>query len=496
MTEESDPAGEHERAARIRRLIESAPLAGASSASERSIDQMIEAAEALTMGKVPGGGRTYPFSQDAVALSFASLFKHELRYDHHRSRWFRWVGGRWRQDETELAFEYARTLGRDIAEQAEEKSANREAGTVKFAYGVERFARSDRRLACTSDVWDTDNWLLGTPGGVVDLRTGRLSPSRPADMITKLTAVAPAPEPHCPIWLSFLNDITRGNADYMRFLRQWAGYSLTGSTREHALAFAYGDGGNGKGVFVNTLAGMMGDYATTAPMEAFTESRGERHPTEIAMLRGARLVVASETEDGRAWAESRIKQLTGGDRVAARFMRGDFFEFVPTFKLTFMGNHRPVLRNVGAAERRRFNLLPFTFKPETPDQDLTTKLREEWPAILTWAIDGCLDWQENRLVRPAVVEEATADYFAQQDVLGAWIAEALDVDHGNDLRFETTAALFQSWKDHATAAGEPVGTRRAFSDKLKSRGFELRRRNVVRGFMGVRLKQAAINEPW
>jgi putative DNA primase/helicase len=331
--------------------------------------------------------------------------------------------------------------------------------------------------------------MLGTPGGVVDLRTGSLRPSRPDDMVTKLAAVAPALEPDCSLWMSFLNDITRGDAAYIRFLRQWAGYCLTGSTQEQALAFAFGEGGNGKGVFVNTLADMLGDYATTAPMETFTESRGDRHPTEIAMLRGARLVVASETEEGRAWAESRIKQLTGGDRIAARFMRGDFFEFVPTLKLTFMGNHRPVLRNVGAAERRRFNLLPFTFKPVAPDKSLAEKLRAEWPAILTWAIDGCLDWQRDGLVRPDVVTGATNDYFAAQDVFGSWIAEALEVEHGNDLKFETSAALFHCWRDYATAAGESVGTQRSLAEKLKGRGFEAKRTKAVRGFIGVRLKQ-------
>ena len=429
-----------------------------------------------------------PFSQDSIALHFAYLYADELRYDHHRGRWFRWDGQRWKVDDSELAFEFARSLGRTVAE-AEGKAARREASNTKFPAGVERFARSDRRLACTSEVWDSDPMMLGTPGGVVDLRTGSLRPSRPDDMVTKLAAVAPALEPDCPLWMSFLNDITRGDAAYIRFLRQWAGYCLTGSTQEHALAFAFGEGGNGKGVFVNTLADLLGDYATTAPMETFTESKGDRHPTEIAMLRGARMVVASETEEGRAWAESRIKQLTGGDRIAARFMRGDFFEFVPTFKLTFMGNHRPVLRNVGAAERRRFNLLPFTFKPVAPDKSLAEKLRAEWPAILTWAIDGCLDWQRDGLVRPDVVTGATNDYFAAQDVFGSWIAEALEVEHGNDLKFETSAALFHCWRDYATAAGESVGTQRSLAEKLKGRGFEAKRTMVARGFIGVRLKQ-------
>src|SRR5436190_113345 len=145
----------------------------------------------------------------------------------------------------------------------------------------------------------------------------------------------------------------------IRFLQQWAGYCLTGVTREHALVFVFGPGGNGKTVFINVLTGIVADYATTAAMETFAVSHSDRHPTDLAMLRGARLVTASETEEGRAWAETRIKQMTGGDKIAARFMRQDFFEYVPQFKLWITGNHKPGLRSVGEAIRRRMNLIPF-----------------------------------------------------------------------------------------------------------------------------------------
>ena len=173
------------------------------------------------------------------------------------------------------------------------------------------------------------------------------------------------------------------------------GYALTGITREHALFFLYGTGANGKSVFLNTVSGIMADYATTAPIETFIASRDERHPTDIAGLQGARLVTAFETEDGRRWAESKLKALTGGDRVAARFMRQDFFEFVPQFKLLIAGNHKPRLRAVDEAMRRRFNLVPFTVTIPEPerDKDLAEKLRDEWPGILRWMVERCLAWQ-------------------------------------------------------------------------------------------------------
>ena len=198
-------------------------------------------------------------------------------------------------------------------------------------------------------------------------------------MITKLTAVAPAVTSDCPQWLAFLNQATAGDAALVGFIKWWFGYCLTGETREHALLFLYGPGGNGKSVLLNTVADILGSYATTAAMDTFTASHGDRHPTDLAMLRGAQLVMTTETEEGRAWAEARIKALTAGDLITARFMRRDFFTYVPTFKLAISGNHKPTLRNVDDAARRRFNIAPFTNRPARPDKLPPKKLKVEWP---------------------------------------------------------------------------------------------------------------------
>src|SRR4030095_9190084 len=194
-----------------------------------------------------------------------------------------------------------------------------------------------------------------------------------------------------------------------------------GITREHAWFFLYGTGANGKSVFVNTIAALMGDYAKTAPIETFTETNSEHHPTDLAGLQGARLVSAVETEEDRRWAENKIKRLTGGDPISARFMRQDFFEYVPQFKLVVAGNHKPGLRSVDEATRRLLNLLPFTVTiPEAErDRELHEKLRTEWPGILGWAIEGCLNWQREGLNPPAIVSEATDDYLATEDLLAS-----------------------------------------------------------------------------
>jgi putative DNA primase/helicase len=326
----------------------------------------------------------------------------------------------------------------------------------------------------------------------VDLCSGELRRPDPKHHITLCTGVGP--ETGAPtLWLRFLEEATQGNLELQRFLQQIAGYCLTGITREHALFFFYGPGGNGKGVFVNTLSLILGDYATSAPMDSFTASKHDRHPTDLASLAGARMVTASETEEGRAWAESRIKQITGGDPVKARFMRRDFFEYIPEYKLVFLGNHKPVLRNVDDAARRRFNIIPFTHKPESPDLELPEKLRTEHGQILTWMIEGCLDWQKNGLIRPEIVTDATAEYFDEQDLFSQWLEEC--TDKKSERIGEPTMLLYSSWKRYAEGAGDSPGTQKSFRDSMRQCGYEYTKHlpndNAKSGFIGISVKVQA-----
>jgi putative DNA primase/helicase len=355
-------------------------------------------------------------TEDSAALEFAERYRDLLRFDHKVGKWFLWTGTHWKCEETGLAFSWARDLARELAIDASGKGRLITA-KVSFAGGVERFARSDRAFAVTPEVWDRDHYLLGTPGGVVDLRTGLIRDSRPEDYITKLTAVSPTKTMDCPRWLQFLREATNDDQQLIYFLQQFCGYALTGDVKEHALMFIHGTAGTGKSKFQNTVAGVLADYCTTATMETFTASPNDRHSTEVAMLRGARLVIASETEEGRAWAEARIERMTGGDPISARFMRQDNFTFMPQFKLLLIGNHKPALRNVDDAARRRFNIVPFMHKPPVPDVDLEEKLRAEWPGILRWMIEGCINWQKRGLVRPQIVLDVTSEYFEEQDLI-------------------------------------------------------------------------------
>ena len=429
-------------------------------------------------------------TEDGAALHFAALYSDALRFCHDTGCWFQWTGAIWKPERTGLAFHWARELARKIAMDAG-KGERISASKTSFARGVERYAQADRVFAVTIEKWDSDPLLLGTPGGTVDLRTGELMRADPALMISKSTSVTPAPQADCPRWLSFLNEATGGDEGLIRFLQQWCGYSLTGDTREHALVYMHGKGGEGKSVCINTITGIMGDYARTAPMDTFMTSAGDRHPTDLAMLRGARLVTASETEEGRAWAEARIKSLTGGDPISARFMRRDFFTFTPSFKLLFVGNHQPILTNVDDAARRRFNIIPFVRKPAKPDPTLPEQLKTEWPGILRWAIQGALDWQQSGLTRPEIVTNATKSYFEAQDTFTQFLEDECDCEPGNDYKRELTADLFAAWSQYAKAAGEIPRGGKAFAGELEKRGFRKWRSNAGRGFSGIRLKPQA-----
>jgi len=408
------------------------------------------------------------FSDEALALRFAEKHCDEARYVAALGKWLFWDGTKWSFDTTLDAFNRARMVCRVASAEADGKSAISLA-SAKTVAAVVNLARADRRIAATIEQWDANPWLLNTPEGIIDLHTGYMMSGDPLRYITKMTACRVS-DSGCPLWLQFLNRVTAGDHNLQSFLQRVIGYALTGSIREHALFFLYGTGANGKGVFINTVNAVLADNAAVAPMETFIARQTERHPTDLAGLRGARLVTAQETEQGRHWDEAKIKALTGGDPISARFMRQDFFTFQPAFKLVIAGNHKPGLRGVDEATKRRFNLIPFTVTIPVSERDLelSEKLRVEWPGILRWAIEGCLEWQRTGLNPPAVVRDATDAYLASEDSIANWIEERCTVVPNEQDR---ATALFESWTQWAQAAGEHVGMQKRFTQTLQDRGF-------------------------
>ena len=422
--------------------------------------------------------RTPEPTDDRIADAFAEEHRNDLRYVAAWGKWFEWAGGCWREDTTHKVL--------DLIRKTCKAQAIERASMARMVGAVHTLARADRRLAATADQWDVDPWLLNTPDGVVDLRSGQLRPHRAADYMTKVTRVGPRGD--CALFLAFLERIMGGDEALIAYLKRAFGYCLTGDTSEQALFFAHGVGQNGKTVLMSTVSGILGDYCQATPIETFTESKADRHPTELARMRGSRLVTATETEGGKYWAESRLKEITGGERIAARFMHKDFFEYQPQFKPWISGNHKPRLRSVGKAMRRRLNMVPFAviIPEDERDSQLVDKLKGEWSGILQWMIEGCLDWQEHGLAPPEAVTKATDAYFAGEDSYSDWVADRCEVVAGV---WSYSTALFASWKDWAEKAGQLAGDTKRFREEMERLGFSLKHLRTGNCYVGLRIRQ-------
>jgi putative DNA primase/helicase len=433
------------------------------------------------------------FSDDALALKFADQHSEDFRFIAMSSEWRRWDRARWGLEKTLLSYDLARKICREAAAASGDERLKKAVTSANTVANVERMARSDRRHAATLDQFDVNPWLLNTPRGVLDLRTGELREHRREDYQTKITRVGPGGA--CPRWTAFLQEVTDDDPSLQRFLARIVGYCLTGVVREHAMFFLHGLGGNGKSVFTETIRSIMGDYAIPAPMEMFTRTRFHAHSTDVAGLQGARIVLASETEAGNFLAEAKIKLLTGGDQVSARKMRSDNVSFSPQFKLILSGNRRPHLRSNSEAMRRRFHLVPFdvTIPEHRKDKLLLDALQLEWPGIIQWAVEGCVDWQQRGLAPPERVQHATAEYLAAQDTIGDWMGASILRQPGSKI---TSDELFGSYRRFVEGRGEEAGNLKDFVADLEAQGLVKKRGSEGWRWHGIQLIEnvSKINE--
>jgi putative DNA primase/helicase len=451
-------------------------------------------------------------SHDALAIELgARAWDRDARFVALWGKWLFWTGTHWEIDERLEHLTRVRAFLRERADEliawaeteasrmepterskaqklrtwaAEQARTLRDKRTV---VAVENLARANGGSVAGAETFDADPLILGTPGGVVDLRTGLLREARREDMVTKRTACGPAPGAPTR-WRTFLEEVFGGDAELIGFMQRAAGYALTGETREHKMLFLFGGGRNGKSVFLDVLAHVWGDYGRRAPASAFITSHGEKHPTDIAGLQGRRLVVGSELPKGRTWDESVIKDLTGGERLTARFMRGDFFDFRPQMTLMIAGNTQPNFRGVDEAIRARVVLVPFnvTIPAERRDRHLADKLRDEAPQILQWAIEGALEWQRRGLDVPASVAAASADYFDQEDVVGLFLGDETVPVIGAFAAAGDLHLRFVQWCD---AQGITPWAQHTLIKELRTRGFVDGKSNGRRGLKGLRLRQ-------
>lgn len=446
----------------------------------------------------PDGGPTY-LSDQWLADKIADQQGHRLRFVPLHGKWLVWETSYWRPDPAKRAEEIvnralmrlaeplARRTDAAAKERAEGMRQAMQLNSTARASAVKAKMQTNGALALVPSQLDADPWVLNTPGGIVELKTGKVVPPNPDLLCTRTTAVAPDFEMPTPEWNRFLAEATANDTELIGYLQRLAGYALTGVTTEQQFSFIYGPGGNGKGVFINAIEGVMKDYATKSPMETFTENKGDRHETELARLDGIRLVLASETQAGKRWNEAKVKMLTGSERISARFMHQDYFTFDPQFKLLFTGNHKPEIRDIDDAMRRRIHMVPFTVKPKKIDTLLGDKLKAEYPGILAWMIRGALAWQEQGLAPPPVVREATEEYFKDSDPFARWLEEEATEDPE---AFTTTAELYARWREWANLNGEHVRSARQLALALDRRRLPRGRHpeSRARGFKGITLK--------
>ncbi len=449
-------------------------------------------------------------SQDALAIDMGrGGWDVDAKHVAARGKWLFWSGSHWQTDDKldhlTRTRQFLRQTAGDVIGWAERKAAridategdklrkwakdqSRNLRSKSSVTDVAALARSNPASVAVPTDFDENRMILGTPGGTVDLRNGQLRVALRADMVTKQTLVAPADPGAVPtLWLHILTAMFKGDQELISFMQRAAGYALTGMTTEHKLLFLYGTGRNGKSTFLGTLLNIWGDYARRAPAAVFLSSQVERHPTEIAAMHSARLVVASELPKGKTWDEAVVKDLTGGDRMTARFMRGDFFDFDPQLTLMIAGNDKPSFRGVDEAIRARVLLVPFNVKipVEKRDKDLLEKLLAEAPAILRWAIDGAVLWQKRGLDAPAAVLAASKEYFDAEDTLGKFLG---DETTANPNAFVTGADLHQRFVRWMETQGLPPWTALTLKRELKNRGWAEHNRNHGRGFSGMQMK--------
>lgn len=455
----------------------------------------------LTASAPPPAGATElpPAARPPTDLGNGERFndqhQHEARYSYRRSAWYTWVGTHWQQDQMGGVQRMAsRTVRAILAEAAQEPDPTRRKALAQWAKSSESQGRRDamlksaaEHLAIDDTRFDADPWLLNCLNGTVDLRTGELRPSDPALLLSKCAHVAYESDAACPTWLAFLNQIMRGRAPLVEFLRRALGYSLTGRVSEDALFFLYGTGSNGKSTFIRAIRAILGDYGAQAAPDLLLAKTGQQHPTELAALFGKRFVASVEPDARKKLDEGVVKHLTGGDAITARRMYEDFWEFAPTHKLWLSANHKPTIKGTDTGIWRRIKLVPFevTIPPEAQDKALDIKLQGELAGILAWMVGGCLDWQRDGLTEPEEVRVATDLYRSEMDVLAGFLDECCEIGR----RYRCTAGeLYAAYVAWCAESGERPESQRGFGLRMEERGFDRRKgASGTRGYQGLRL---------
>lgn len=432
------------------------------------------------------------FTDLGNAKRFANRYCNRLLYCEKWTRWFVWDGKRWKDDEILEVYRLSGVLIRSLYSEAkkirdeEERKAFLSHLAKSESYRAQtamlNLSKAESVFAVRPSDLDRDPWLLTVENGTLDLRAGALRPHAQADRITKLAPVVYDSAASCPAWLDFLHMVMNANQRLVSFLKRAFGCCLTGITSDKAMFILYGaSGDNGKSTMVDVIQLLLGDYATRTPTDTFLKKKEGAIPNDVAKLKGARFVWASENERGSRLSEALIKEMTGGDKLSARFMRGEFFEFYPEFKPWLATNHKPQVRG-DRALWNRLKLIPFNVtipkEKQKPRHEVMAMFRAEFPGILNWALDGCLEWQRSGLGVPDEVVEATREYEAEQDTFAMFLEEkCVRVPGAHAL----SLALYREYKNWAEQYGEAPVSHKMFASFMSERGFE--KAKTKKGFL-------------
>lgn len=436
---------------------------------------------------------THPMTDAGNAERLYALFPNSFRYSHEQKTFLIWDGRRWTPDDRGKMRHLSLQMARKLYEQAWEckdirlqdehiKHARRSEATSAITNMLKEVGSIPGVAVFASDL-DRHPFLLNVVNGTVDLRDGRLRPHCRDDLITKLAPVHYDPAAECPRWNRFLQEVFAPHPDVVEFLQRAVGYSLAGDTSEECLFLCYGTGRNGKGVFLKTVCEILGDYASTADFSAFLVRKNEGPRDDIASMRGSRLVRAEESGEGARLSESIIKNLTGGDRIRARRLYENSYEFDPTWKIWLATNHKPEIRGTDLAIWSRLKIIPFEVSfAGREDRSLKQVLRDEWPGILTWAVEGCLRWQEDGLAFPEAVLAATEGYRQECDQVQRFLDDACATLPNLSA---TAHHLYLRYKDWSEGAGESVLTETAFGIRLTEKGYSRIKVHGIRTYQGI-----------
>jgi putative DNA primase/helicase len=428
--------------------------------------------------------RAFALTETGGAELLADRLAGEIAFVPEWGKWLTWEGTHWRADAAEVVMmERTKLVAHELLGEAQWALKNddvRAKAFAQFAASAQRrqfrravldLAKSEPGIALPFSQFDCDHYLLNCSNGTVNLHSGELRPHSQKDRITCVLPLAYDPAAKCPRWERFLVEVLP-DPETVAFVQRAIGYTLTGDVSEHCLFFLYGNGANGKTVFLNSLLALLAEYATQAPTSMLLAKQGEAHPTELTTVYKRRAVCCQETPAGRGWAEEILKHVTGGDRISARRMREDFWEFSPTHKLWVSGNHKPIVRGQDEGIWRRLRLIPFErVIPEAErDPKLGEKLCAEMPGVLAWAVRGCLAWQRDRLGQSAKVQTATSDYRRESDRLAPFVAECCTTDPA---AVAPRAAFYRAYASWSETQGErrPMSDRE-FAEALRGRGVE------------------------